>query len=99
MGVIGIAGATRSGKSTLSKGLRENLPGLSSWLINQDKYFKMAGETPECIDFRRLKKDLSALLAAAAAEAKIKKRPQVVVVEGFLLFSDAALEASFAVKI
>lgn len=94
--LVGIAGPTRSGKSSLARALRENLPGKD--LLNQDHYFKSAGETPDSIDFRRLKKDLRAMLKTAETEAKRSHQVQVVVAEGFLLFADPEVEELCSVR-
>eukprot|EP00929_Paragymnodinium_shiwhaense_P109960 TRINITY_DN76605_c0_g1_i1.p1 TRINITY_DN76605_c0_g1~~TRINITY_DN76605_c0_g1_i1.p1 ORF type:complete len:277 (+),score=43.77 TRINITY_DN76605_c0_g1_i1:209-1039(+) len=97
--VVGVAGATRSGKSTLARALRQQLPGKPQWKLNQDSYFKVIGETPNCIDFGRLKKQLGVHIADAGAEARAQKSPQVVIAEGFLLFADSEISEACGVKI
>jgi len=94
---VGIAGPTRGGKSTLAQTLQEQYPG--SALLHQDRYFKLGGETPDCIDWRRMKKDLRKLLTSAGAEAHASKCARMVIAEGFLLFADAELESWFGVRL
>lgn len=95
--VVGVAGCTRSGKGTVTRFLREQLPGAG--LLCQDKYFKKGGETPDCIDWRTLRKDFATMLTAAAREAKATRKMQVVIAEGFLLFADAEIAACCGVKL
>lgn len=83
--IIGIGGASRSGKTTLAKHLAEQLPSEDCLIIKQDNYTfpnhlmpkvddEIDWEHPDGIDFDRLIEDVKKLTA------------EFVIIDGFLSF-------------
>eukprot|EP01116_Phalansterium_solitarium_P006919 TRINITY_DN19351_c0_g1_i1.p1 TRINITY_DN19351_c0_g1~~TRINITY_DN19351_c0_g1_i1.p1 ORF type:complete len:226 (-),score=25.84 TRINITY_DN19351_c0_g1_i1:218-895(-) len=91
--VIGISGATRSGKGSLAKRITEKLHNSGNVArFCQDAYFntgriygQLGGnwDQPEAIDHERLLADLRRVIADS--------KTRFVVLEGFMLFHDTAL--------
>ena len=99
--VIGIAGGSASGKTTIAGRLADALPGLHTEILHMDTYFlpvkprtaaPITGvvyddyNLPQSFDLARLAADLDRLLTAADA-------PQVVIIEGLMTLQDPALRA------
>ena len=86
--VIGISGATRSGKSTLAAALAEHF-GSKTVVLHQDSFASHAlaarhesgWEATESIDHARLR-------AALAKHVTAKSAPKVIIVEGFRALHD-----------
>ena len=91
--VIGISGATRSGKSTLAKALVEHIGSTKTVVLSQDSFASHAlaahhesgFEATESIDHAKLR---AALVKSAGSKGK------VVIVEGFRAFHDPQLVAA-----
>lgn len=94
--VIGIAGVTRSGKSSLASGLAKVLGVPENLIVHQDKSWKPPRdrprsarfnkpdmECPDSVDWARLKGWIRERVEQAKAQ-----QLKFVIVEGFLLFSD-----------
>lgn len=96
--MVGIAGPTRAGKGTLVKALREQLPNCAG-VLAQDRYFLKQGETPDCIDWRTLSRDLKRLLADARRKNSASRKRQVVLLEGFLMYSRPDIAGECHVKL
>jgi uridine kinase len=105
--VVGIAGGSASGKSTLAQRLVQALDGLGVEVLGMDRYFrrvrpKMVAPItrvvyddhnhPESFDLAGLVRDLDALLAR-------EDMPQVVIVEGLMTLYDEQLRARLDLKI
>jgi uridine kinase len=105
--VVGIAGGSASGKSTLAQRLVQALDGLGVEVLGMDRYFrhvrpKMVAPVtrvvyddhnhPESFDLVGLVRDLDALLAR-------EDRPQVVIVEGLMTLYDEQLRTRLDLKI
>lgn len=97
--VVGIAGGSASGKTTLSQRLVEHLPDVQVQVIHMDHYFKVNRphmvapftgieyedhNHPDSFEMDRLVADLDALLAAEQA-------PEVIIVEGLLTLQNDAI--------
>lgn len=93
--ILGIGGVSRSGKTTLTKLLKQRLFP-DAYLIHQDDYVvpenkmphwneELDWEHPACIDFNRMSE---AILGAT-------KRHNHVIVEGFLIFYDPTVMSLF----
>ena len=95
--VIGISGATRSGKSTLAAALAEHF-GSKTVVLHQDSFASHAlaarhesgWEATESIDHARLR-------AALAKHVTAKSAPKVIIVEGFRALHDPELVAAMTV--
>ncbi len=92
--IIGIAGASRSGKTTLAQMIANNLPPGDCHTIQQDEYCcahdqlpRIANEPdwehPNGLDYERLKR------------AIITSKSKYIIVEGFLVFYDDTLLTLF----
>lgn len=111
--IVGIAGATRSGKTSLIRALSNKYDLGVGTLFCQDTYFKGElpihkktkyenWECPDALDSAKLEEDI--FQARKALEKKIKKtkaynRPHYIIVEGFLLFQRPTLTALFDKKV
>jgi len=81
--IVGVAGGSAAGKSTLVEGLRAFLPDVATSLLHQDDYYRdnahlpqaeRAGldyDRPEALDNRRLVRDLRALRDGRAVECPV----------------------------
>eukprot|EP00935_MAST-01C_sp_MAST-1C-sp1_P002247 g2247.t1 len=99
--LIGISGATRSGKSTLAHKLQSwacaHLHDDEIQVIHQDAFFKLksAKEKPDALDIDSFVSAIDeAMRSAHAAEGK-----KIVIVEGFLAFHDEALSSRFDLQV
>lgn len=105
--LIGIAGVTRSGKTSLASELARLLGISEQYIIHQDKSWKPPKdrpwnaqfkkgdmECPDAVDWNRLKGWISDRVNQARV-AKVK----YVIVEGFLLFAEPSVKALFHKKI
>jgi uridine kinase len=105
--VVGIAGGSASGKSTLAQRLVQALDGLGVEVLGMDRYFrrirpKMVAPItrvvyedhnhPESFDLVSLVRDLDALLVR-------EDMPQVIIVEGLMTLYDEQLRARLDLKI
>jgi uridine kinase len=105
--VVGIAGGSASGKSTLAQRLAQALDGFCVEVLGMDRYFlrvrpKMVAPItrvvyedhnhPDSFDLVGLVRDLDALLTRENA-------PQVVIVEGLMTLHDDQLRARLDLKI
>jgi hypothetical protein len=94
--LIGISGATRSGKSTLARRLSELriFDDEVCTIIHQDEFFRPGDhdnwETPEVVDHHRFGRAITRAVARAHARGS-----HLVIVEGFLAFNDPTLTESF----
>lgn len=109
--IVGVAGRSCSGKSTVVKKLEEKYKG-NFLHINQDKFFKVNAENwenPESLRFdkliysiKKLKKGQSAHIPSHRCtevfDRKIKPH-KIIIVEGYLLFVDKELNKLFDRKI
>jgi uridine kinase len=99
--VVGIAGGSASGKTTLAVRLAEALSDLQVQVMHMDRYYRpvkpriLAPITrvvyddhnhPDSFDLPQLVRDLDALLAAGPA-------PQVIIVEGLMTLHDDTLRS------
>lgn len=99
--VVGIAGGSASGKTTIAARLAAALDGLAVETLHMDAYFwptkprtaaPISGveyddyNLPESFDMARLLADIDALCCRA-------DRPQVVIVEGLMALQDTSLRA------
>lgn len=106
--VVGIAGGTASGKSTLSRRLVEALNGLRVELLPMDRYFlsikpkvvaPFSGAVyddfnqPASFDLDRLVHDLDALLT------RQEDAPDVIIVEGLMTLYDEAVRARLDLRL
>jgi hypothetical protein len=97
--VIGITGATRSGKGRVSEALSKALGNAT--VVGQDKFWlcsrqrpdvvtgEMSSEEPECINHVRFARETQQATAAAAAESGRR----FVIAEGFQLLHDDSVQA------
>jgi nicotinate (nicotinamide) nucleotide adenylyltransferase len=105
--LIGIAGATRSGKTTLASELAKSLGIGEQYIIHQDKSWKAPNqrpwndqfkkrdmECPDAVDWNRLKGWIRERMDQAKRQAV-----KYVIVEGFLLFSVPEVRDLFQKKI
>jgi uridine kinase len=105
--VIGIAGVTRSGKSTLASSLAKQLGVSENLIVHQDKSWKPPRdrpwssrfnkpnmECPDSVDWGRLR----GWVRERVEQAK-SRHLKYVIVEGFLLFSDAEMRDMCHAKI
>ena len=105
--IIGIAGGTASGKSTLARKLAEGLADLSVTVIGMDKYFKaekpvhrapLTGQdwpdfnSPDSFHLDQLVTDLDALVAGQEAS-------EVVIIEGLMTLQHAPLRERLHLKV
>lgn len=105
--VIGIAGGSASGKTTLARRFEQALAGLTVETIHMDRYFlkvkprMIAPFTgieyedhnhPDSFDLAGLVRDLDARLQSADA-------PQVIIIEGLMTLYDNAIRARLDLKI
>ena len=92
--VVGIAGASCAGKTTLSKRLQAELHGDVRLLHLDDFYFEevIDWEIPESLDFDRLVAKIDSIKTAHRDQRDV---PLTIIVEGFLLFSNAELWRRF----
>ncbi len=123
--VIGIAGGTGSGKTTVVNKILRELPQEEVGVISQDNYYKQNDglsfeeraninfDHPRSIDFELLVKQLKELKEEKTiqqpvysfvkhnrTEDTITTHPQkVMIVEGILVFTNAALRDLFDIKI
>ncbi|MCL2098343.1 MAG: uridine kinase [Bacteroidales bacterium] len=123
--IIGIAGGTGSGKTTVVRKIAELLPKGQVAILSQDSYYKDSGhlpleerlalnfDHPDSLDFELLIKDLKTLkvgksiqqpvysyLTCTRSEESIEVLPhEVVIVEGILIFTSAALRKLMDIKI
>jgi uridine kinase len=105
--VIGIAGGSASGKSSIAAQLRERLAPLPVAVINQDRFFKPREELPlhpspegttSWPDHNHPDSfDFPALRAALAAARN--SAAQVVIIEGILTLFDEELRAMMNLKL
>lgn len=109
--IIGVAGRSCSGKSTVVKELEEKYKG-EFLRINQDKFFKKKAdnwETPEALRFDRLIYSIEKLKNGQSTHIPTHrwtevfdrevKPHKVIIVEGYLLFVDKELNKLFDKKI
>lgn len=102
--VVGISGATCSGKSTLADKIRDNFPG--SVMIRQDDYFlpqddprhvRVAEldhtnwEVMTSMDMQRMHSDVLRALGSHGEESAAHSGKRVLILEGFLLFRHKAI--------
>jgi uridine kinase len=107
--VVGIAGGTASGKSTLSQRLAAALDGLRVALLPMDRYFlsvkpkvvaPLSGAVyddfnqPASFDLVALVRDLDALLTTRQEDA-----PDVIIVEGLMTLQDEAIRARLDLRL
>ena len=93
--IIGIAGGTASGKSTLARKLSEDLAELRVTVIGMDQYFKadkpvhrapLTGQdwpdfnSPDSFHLDQLVTDLDALIAAGDVLVAAADAPEVVII-------------------
>lgn len=123
--VVGVAGGTGSGKSTVARAIAEQLPSGSATLIEHDSYYRDQPELdydaraalnfdhPSALETELLVAHLEALERGESVELPSydfethRRRPErrsvtptaVVIVEGILVFADAALRQHFALKL
>ena len=123
--VIGIAGGTGSGKSTVARKVAESLPDASVAFIEMDAYYRdfqhltiqqlhhVNWDHPDAIDIELLTTHIATLSRGERIEMPVyefashsrsaRTRPtepaDVVVVDGILLLSDAALRGLCDVKV
>ena len=123
--VIGIAGGTGSGKTTVVNKILRELPQEEVGVISQDNYYRQTDglsfeersninfDHPRSIDFELLVEQLKELKSGKTiqqpvysfvkhnrTEDTITTHPQkVMIVEGILVFTDAALRDLFDIKI
>ena len=123
--VIGIAGGTGSGKTTVVNKILRELPQEEVGVISQDNYYRQTDglsfeersninfDHPRSIDFELLVEQLKELKAGKTiqqpvysfvkhnrTEDTITTHPQkVMIVEGILVFTNAALRDLFDIKI
>ncbi len=105
--VVGIAGGSASGKTTLSLRLEEALAGLRVETFHMDRYFLKVkpqmvapftrlvyndANHPDSFDLAGLVRDLDARLQSADA-------PQVILIEGLMTLHDDAIRARLDLKI
>jgi len=88
--VVGVAGPTRAGKSTLCRRIVESCAadGVVVSVVHQDQFLR-SGETPDAVDWRAFIKAIRAECAHAKSGTKdtSKQAARLVLLEGFLLFS------------
>ncbi len=97
--IIGLAGGSASGKSTIARRLAEALPDLRVEVIGMDRYFRairprmvgpLSGDTyedhnhPDSFDLERLTGDLDTICLRA-------EPPQVVIIEGLMTLHSPAI--------
>jgi len=98
--VIGIGGISRAGKSTLARKITSWLPEnnvstleMDDFVFPEEQIPKIKNETdweiPESVDYSRL----------ATAISKEKKRTDIVIVDGIMIFNDPKLLALYDRKI
>ncbi len=123
--VIGIAGGTGSGKTTVVNKILRELPQEEVGVISQDNYYRKTDglsfeersninfDHPRSIDFELLVEQLKELKAGKTiqqpvysfvkhnrTEDTITTHPQkVMIIEGILVFTNAALRELFDIKI
>ncbi len=123
--VIGIAGGTGSGKTTVAKTIASALPSEGVSTLEHDFYYRDQAQLsederaqlnfdhPDALETDLLVQHLRALKDGRAVEAPIydfkthRRRPEtkrieprpVVIVEGILVFVDAALRAELDIKL
>ncbi len=123
--IIGIAGGTGSGKSTVARRVAESLTGTSVAFLDMDAYYKNYAELPlerrrrinwdhpESIDWALLEGQLAELAAGRRIEKPVYDFVQhlrsprqvsvppadVVVIDGILLFVEAAVRDLCDVKV
>ena len=105
--IIGIAGGTASGKSTLARKLAEDLADLRVSVIGMDQYFKadkpmhrapLTGQdwpdfnSPDSFHLDQLVSDLDALVAGLEA-------PEVVIIEGLMTLQHEPLRERLNLKV
>ncbi|MCH7513305.1 MAG: hypothetical protein IH947_05090 [Bacteroidetes bacterium] len=92
--VVGIGGVSRAGKSTLSKRLKNRLPGIRIIILDMDDFVfpenemprindEPDWETPESIDYTKLSGRIN----------ETKAEYDLVIVEGILIFCDESLNS------
>lgn len=102
--VVGISGATCSGKTTLADKIRDNFPG--SVMLRQDDYFLPPDdprhvrvtelnhanwEVITSLDMQRMYSDVLRILGSHGKENAANTGKRVLILEGFLLFSHKAI--------
>ena len=123
--IIGIAGGTGSGKTTVVNKIIKHLPSDEVCVISQDSYYretvnlsyaertKVNFDHPRAIDFELIVEHLKKLKEGETVEQPVysfithnrtkdtvKTHPRkVVIVEGILIFNNAALRDLFDIKI
>ena len=123
--IIGIAGGTGSGKTTIARAILAELPGESVALMDHDAYYRDRAELsiearaqlnydhPDALENDLLIQHLDQLSAGLAIERPLydfvhhRRKPEtqrvlpaaVIVVEGILIFADAALRERFDIKL
>lgn len=123
--IIGIAGGTGSGKTTVAAKLAAAMPADRCVLIEHDSYYRdrshmtaheresLNYDHPDALDSELLARDLAELRAGRVVELPIydhvthTRRPErrpvapapVIIVEGILVFVDAALRSQFDIKL
>ena len=123
--IIGIAGGTGSGKTTIARAILAELPGESVALMDHDAYYRDRAELtiearaqlnydhPDALENDLLIQHLDQLSAGIAIERPLydfvhhRRKPEtqrvqpaaVIVVEGILIFADAALRERFDIKL
>ena len=105
--VIGIAGGTASGKTTLALRLAQSLEALRVEVFSMDRYFrpvkpKMVApytgiiyddyNSPEAFDLAQLVRDLDHRLVA-------EDRPQIIIVEGLMTLQDDNIRSRLDLRI
>ena len=123
--VIGIAGGTGSGKSTIARNIAAALPPDRVATIDHDAYYKDRSDLdlearaqlnfdhPDALDTALLTEHLAALRAGQTAEIpcydftshrrlpetrRVEPRP-IIIVEGILVFVEAALRQQLDIKV
>ncbi|MFO8086770.1 MAG: uridine kinase [Bacteroidales bacterium] len=123
--IIGIAGGSGSGKTTVVRKITECLPQASVTVISQDSYYKDQGhlseeekkkinfDHPDSIEFDLLIRHVDALkrgeliqrpvysyvTCARSSETVPVEPANVIIIEGILILSNAALRNRMGVKV
>jgi uridine kinase len=105
--VVGIAGGSASGKTTLARRMAEALDGLQVHVVHMDRYFRQVKPKivapitrvvyedhnhPDSFDLQGLVNDLDALLDGGLA-------PQVIIIEGLMTLHDDAIRSLLDLRI
>jgi nicotinamide/nicotinate riboside kinase len=94
--IIGIGGASRSGKSSLAKKLKDHFASKRVWILDQDDFVKPDDQLPKIqdrIDWEHPESiDLPSLLSEIAIASK---NNDIVIIEGLLAFYFDELNARY----